>query len=219
MAFRYSPKIVTTGLILYIDAANSRSYPGSGTSWIDLGKNKFDGLLTNGPTFDSPNGGSILFDGIDDYVDWNTNPLSSLSNITYDCWFKASGPSHSFFTISSSNFRVYYQSTGSPVIGWYFAFSGQNIYFSYPYDNNWTNIVYSYDGLTHLCYINGVSYSFISGSGTSAQSNLRISGRSTDSPNLFNLKGNIASTKIYDRAFTSSEILQNYNATKTRFGL
>ena len=217
MSFHYSPKIVTDGLVFYLDAANSRSYPGSGTSWIDLGKNKTNGLLTNGPTFDSSNGGSILFDGLDDYVDWSTNPLSSLSIITYDCWFKASGTGHSFFTISSSNFRVYYQNVGAPAIGWYFAFSGQNIYFNYSYNTNWTNIVYSYDGSTHLCYINGVSYSFIPGSGTSSQSNLRISGRSTAS--TLNLNGNIASTKIYNRAFTSSEILQNYNATKTRFGL
>ena len=52
MAFRYSPKIVTDGLVLSVDAANKKSYPGSGTTWYDLSGNAINGTLTNGPTFD-----------------------------------------------------------------------------------------------------------------------------------------------------------------------
>ena len=69
MAFSYSPKIVTDGLVLYLDAANNRSYPGSGTTWTDLSRGGNNGTLTNGPTFNGANGGSIVFDGTNDFID------------------------------------------------------------------------------------------------------------------------------------------------------
>ena len=68
MSLSRGPKIVTNGLVLYLDAANKKSYPGSGTTWTDLSGNNNTGTLTNGPTFDSNNGGSIVFDGTNDYV-------------------------------------------------------------------------------------------------------------------------------------------------------
>ena len=93
MAFNYSPKIVTDGLVLYLDAANTKSYPGSGATWNDLSKSQLNGTLTNGPTFNSANGGSIVFDGTNDYVD-NIGDLSSFSFIqntnifSVSFWFK-----------------------------------------------------------------------------------------------------------------------------------
>ncbi len=71
------PNIITNGLILELDAANRKSYPGSGTTWTDLSGNGNTGTLTNGPTFSSANGGSIVFDGVDDYV--NCGNASSLN--------------------------------------------------------------------------------------------------------------------------------------------
>ena len=59
----YGPKIVTNGLVLALDAADKLSYPGSGTTWKDLGGNAYDGTLTNGPTFTNAFGGNIVFDG------------------------------------------------------------------------------------------------------------------------------------------------------------
>ena len=93
MAFNYSPNIITDGLVLYLDAANTKSYPGSGTTWRDLSKSQLNGTLTNGPTFNSANGGSIVFDGTNDYVD-NIGDLSSFSFIqntnifSVSFWFK-----------------------------------------------------------------------------------------------------------------------------------
>ena len=72
MAFAYSPKILTDGLVFAVDAANKKSYPGSGTTWTDLAGSN-DGTLTNGPTFNSGDGGSIVFDGTDDLVDFGNN--------------------------------------------------------------------------------------------------------------------------------------------------
>ena len=75
MAFNYSPKIVTDGLVFAVDASNKKSYPGSGTTWSDLvGSN--NATLDNGPTYSSSNGGGIVFDGSDDHVDFAENSMS-----------------------------------------------------------------------------------------------------------------------------------------------
>jgi len=91
MAFSYSPKIATDGLVLCLDAANNRSYPGSGTAWTDLSRGGNNGALTNGPTFNSANGGSIVFDGTNDYVQV-TSPFGdidwSLRAWSFSAWMK-----------------------------------------------------------------------------------------------------------------------------------
>ena len=86
MAFNYSPKISTDGLVLCLDAANTKSYPGSGTVWSDLSRGGNNGTLTNGPTFNSGNGGSIVFDGVNDYVDCGVSNISLPINITLISW-------------------------------------------------------------------------------------------------------------------------------------
>jgi hypothetical protein len=89
MALAHNPSIVTSGLVLCLDAANKRSYPGSGTSWLDVSGNGNNGTLTNGPTFDSGNNGSIVFDGVNDFVTTNTTPaeLQGNPNLTISGWF------------------------------------------------------------------------------------------------------------------------------------
>ena len=89
MATKYSPKTVTDGLLLSFDAANTKSYPKSGTTWSDLSGNGNTGTLTNGPTFNSANGGSIVFDGVDDYVNVaNASSLNSSAQ-TISVWYNA----------------------------------------------------------------------------------------------------------------------------------
>ena len=69
MALGHGPTVVTNGLVLALDAADRNSYPGSGTAWTDISGRGNTGTLTNGPTYSSANGGSIVFDGTNDYVD------------------------------------------------------------------------------------------------------------------------------------------------------
>jgi hypothetical protein len=77
MGIGYNPKIVTDGLVLCLDAANRKSYPGSGTTWIDLSGRNNNGTLTNGPTYSSNNGGGIVLDGTNDYVNLSiANPYA-----------------------------------------------------------------------------------------------------------------------------------------------
>ena len=85
MGLAHSPRIVTDGLVLCLDAASKRSYPGAGTTWTDL-KGGNNGTLTNGPTFDADNGGSIVFDGSDDYVNCgNGSDFSITEQVTLIC--------------------------------------------------------------------------------------------------------------------------------------
>ena len=90
MAVGYSPNIVTDGLVLCLDAGNRESYPGSGTIWTDLAGTN-NGTLTNGPTFNSTNGGSIAFDGVNDFATLGSFPvINNLSQLTISSWFRAS---------------------------------------------------------------------------------------------------------------------------------
>ena len=84
MSIFYNPRIVTDGLVLALDAGNTKSYPGSGTTWTDLSGRGNTGTLTNGPTYSSANGGSIVFDGTNDHVTMSGNNISGLSAETTD---------------------------------------------------------------------------------------------------------------------------------------
>ena len=93
--------IITRGLVLHLDASSPSSYPGSGTSWSDISNNGHVGTLTNGPTFSTDGGGSIVFDGSNDYV---TIPHSSnwsfgTGEFTFDIWVNVA---------STSPFAVFY---------------------------------------------------------------------------------------------------------------
>jgi hypothetical protein len=87
MAGSSGPDLVQNGLVLALDAADKNSYRGTGTTWSDLSGNNNTGTLTNGPTFNGGNGGSIVFDGVDDYADFG-NVLASLTNLTLECFVK-----------------------------------------------------------------------------------------------------------------------------------
>lgn len=86
MSFNYSPKIVTDGLVLYLDAANTKSYVSGSTIWNDLSRNNFNGSLINTPTFNSQNSGSILFDGVDEYVNLGVVDIGITRDFTISFW-------------------------------------------------------------------------------------------------------------------------------------
>jgi len=236
MALQHSPRIITDGLVLCLDAANKLSYPGSGTVWTDLAGSN-NGTLTNGPTFNSANGGSIVFDGVNDYVSIGTlSNLVGLNGVTVDTWF------YNYTTLSS------YQS----IIGQYNGSSGWLIHTSTNTNykivvlvgdgssfggindiptNAWFNVILSYNGtltgdLNRLkMYVNGVYRSFDSYSGGAVPStwpnstsvNANIGALLPSLGRYFN--GLIPSVKIYNRALSAQEVLQNYNALKSRYNL
>jgi len=225
MAGSAGPDLVQNGLVLALDAADKNSYPGTGTNWYDLISNANTGTLTNGPTFSSANGGRIVFDGTNDYVSGTTSGLVS-SVISMDIWFNVNS-SKTYSALMGSNVTEKYEmlikSGGAIEVS-----LSTNNYMQYNNIlslNTWTNIVVTaVSGTQWKMYKNGVYL----GSPTSSVGTWQVSGTSISNFDLgrirndvatFAYSGNISTVKIYNRELTASEVLQNYNATKTRFGL
>jgi hypothetical protein len=233
MAFSYSPKIITEGLVLYLDAANPYSYVSGSTSWSDISRGDNNGTLVNGPTFSSANGGSIVFDGTNDYIgvpNGYTSVMKGNDYWTVSMWYKTistlnSGPVLVSPGVGQLNyFDLFLQVTLSQV---YFSAGGgagsNYLQGSVSLSNNTIyNVVFVKNGTTTgKFYINTVEVNLSTfGTGLGAMPNVNadfIIGSFKQTG--WELNGNIYSTQMYNRAFTQAEILQNYNATKTRFGL
>tara|TARA_Y100000361_G_scaffold54434_1_gene47499 strand:+ start:162 stop:857 length:696 start_codon:yes stop_codon:yes gene_type:complete len=230
MGLVHSPRIVTDGLVLCLDAANSRSYPGTGATWTDL-KGGNNGTLENGPTFDANNGGSIVFDGSDDNVEipHNTNQNLSASNgHSVSVWCKwISGNAHQdivskdsesgtgrewLITKSNSSNKFRYHVWNSSNSATY-----QNANYI-AVSNQWVNLTQVWNGSLLSFYVNGSLDSTISASITPKNSTtiMRIGGGS-DSGSALHFNGSVSSVLLYQKALTADEILQNYLATKGRY--
>ena len=233
MGLSHSPKIVTNGLVLALDAANNKSYPGSGTTWSDLSGNNNTGTLTNGPTFSSANGGSIVFDGTNDYVGFTYNSIfNPPSNISVSLWGRLTVNNTSIRTLielsvsTDELYFIYWRGDLSPKRWWYGLRQSNNTYvetnststdFSI---NTWYNLALVADSSTGLFsfYINGILDNSIAYNGTLKQTASSLSIGADAGASRRYLIGNISNTLIYNRALTAAEVLQNYNATKSRFG-
>tara|TARA_B110000503_G_scaffold48499_1_gene78918 strand:- start:417 stop:1070 length:654 start_codon:yes stop_codon:yes gene_type:complete len=217
MATKYSPKMVTDGLVLSLDAANTKSYPRSGTTWTDLSGNSNTGTLTNGPTFSAGNMGSIVFDGTNDYVNISSL-ITGNQSFSWGAWINptATGTPVFFGNVSTGLAMLsYWDSANNKVrVGTYGndrLTSGTAI----P-PSTWGYTFWTWNGTTLTSYTNGIA------DGTATGFSFNISNLYTTIGNSVNSQyftGRIAQTLVYNRALTATEILQNYNATKNRFGL
>ena len=226
MATQYAfGKIITDGLVLCLDAADRNSYVSGSTTWRDVAGSN-NGTLTNGPTFSSSNGGSIVFDGVDDNVQISNSTSTNIigSGITVSVWVKFSnvGNYKTIFvkdnpTSNSSGYQVYISNTEQSRWG-ITTSNGFNYMFGTVLSTNtWYNILGKYDGTTNYLYENGVLVNSQSCTGNIVDSsNFSIyMGRYRGEE----LTGNISITQIYNRSLSASEVLQNYSAQKSRFGL
>jgi len=245
MGVLYNPRLVTNGLVLALDAANPKSYVGSGTAWSDLSGNGNNGTLINGPTYSSLNGGSIVFDGINDYV---TCPATSSTqfnaDFTIESWIwidstvTSSRPdSQKGVTLFSSyppaagagTFVVVISGTTST------AGTGLQIYQDSTSINMTISQTVPLDSWVHLAivrvgsiiygYINGIPYTFtlVSGSSTALLGNdtggSRI-GAALNSSYIGYWKGYISNIRIYKGiGLSAAEVTQNFNALRGRYGI
>jgi hypothetical protein len=219
----YNGPIITDNLVMSLDAGNPVSYEGSGTTWRDLTSNGYNGTLTNGPTFNSADGGSIVFDGSDDWVQIPTYTFGN-GNWSVNIWVN---------TDSLSNYNLISNSSGGPVTN-AFGFESNKIFYR-NYDGNWqnnlgnttlsTNTWYmltwvNYAGAsdslgTMQMFVNGISDSSTFNSYTTNGGPCNAIGR-----NWFSyFSGEIGNVQFYNKSLTPSEVAQNYNAYKSRFGL
>jgi hypothetical protein len=208
--------VVQSGLVLNLDAGASTSYPGSGTTWTDLSGSGNNGTLTNGPTFNSANGGSIVFDGVNDRIECGT---FSVPFLTVSTWvYKTTSATNQGICRKQNGWAVsQYNGTlqVAPGTSWTFYNTGYTIPL-----NTWVNIVYTYSGTgaagSQTVYINGSNiYSTSAGSGAISSNGNSV--RIGFDDNNWWWNGRIAQVSIYNRALTAAEILQNYNALKGRF--
>jgi hypothetical protein len=216
MAFHYSPNIVTDGLVLYLDAANTRSYPGTGITWSDLSRGGNNGTLINGPTFNSGFGGSMVFDGTNDYVSGSCTTVNANVGMTTFIWVRTTitSPQVFFSHTSGANNGFRLEIDGGQFL---LTFGGVANYSSGNgvSDGNWKQLVVTTVGTTGRIYINGnLVASPTVGTMQGTPNQFVISGST-----IRFLNGNVASVILYNRDLSAAEVLQNYNATKSRFGL
>jgi hypothetical protein len=221
MAIRYNTSVVRDGLVLQLDAANPKSYPGSGTTWFDLSGDGNNGTLVNGVGYSSADNGSLVFDGVNDYNNC-TNIIGGLNNYSAEFWFNISvntiGIEHwlgsqyiattgrVIFDISSNNcLRNFVNGTsviGSTVIPidiWHHAFFTRNSI-----------------GLAEI-YLNGsLEISNTISDVSVLNTDFQIGGSSVLSRWF---TGKISLVNVYNRALTASEIQQNFEATRGRYGI
>jgi hypothetical protein len=224
LAIFYNPRTITDGLVLALDAANTKSYPGSGTTWTDLSGNNNTGTLTNGPTYSSANGGSIVFDGADDYVEIAGNSSNTPSEMTLFCFFypKNTRPEEIIATQNSGNgyrfmTRTYVGNTGT---NWGFAPSSATEYSSSTVlsNNVWYSLAITYTSSSLLGYLNGaLNWSRSSPIALVHGGNIRL-GDGIGGAQV-HLQANLSSFMMYNRALSASEISQNFNALRGRYGI
>lgn len=228
----HSPRIVTDGLVLCLDAANPKSYSGSGTEWKDLSGNGNNGTLVNGVGYSSDNNGSMVFDGVDEYVNFQST-ISTTTQFTISFWVNMiSMPSDNtapiviksnsidLLILISARFLYEGITIGAGTV-WA---KGRTLTPLSFFINKWVQVTITYNGngagtLSNFnIYENNINKSITATGGglliqTSSSSRIGF----INSTNTLN--GNISKFSIYNRALTADEIQQNYLATKSRYGL
>jgi hypothetical protein len=221
-----SGSIITNGLVLCLDAANSKSYPGSGTTWTDLSGNGNIGELVNSPTYNSSNLGYFQF-VTNDYARIPNNTALDTQTPTVEVWVKTNATSQNGFWFEKGTVNTQYSlfQEGS-VIQWRMNIGGitnlSTTTATYMDTSNWYQVVGTYTSGTRRLYINGVQVNSDTRSGTIATNSGGMSigvygGFSGGRGYYYN--GNLSLCRIYNRALTAQEIQQNFNATRSRFSI
>ena len=219
MGIDYNNIIVSDGLVFYIDAANPRSYSGTGLTANGL-VGGIGGTLINGVGFTSSNNGSFVFDGTNDRIDFGTVPANTTGTSTVGCWVKTTTTAQCM-TVTFDAYGVIYinRFTTGKILAFFDGTTGNNssadVSNTSVNDGYWHYLAATNNGTTCSMYIDGVldkTYSETPSYGTSIYN--QIAGQA-DGNNHMN--GSVSSAHIYNRALTAQEILQNYNATKGRY--
>ena len=237
MGLAHSPRIVTDGLVLCLDAASKRSYPGTGTTWTDRSANGYSGVLVNNPTFIGDNGGYLSFDGTNEQCNVSTTTPSVLQGdpaFTVVGWFKRNATIGGRSTwgfggdASSQGFTswTYNQANGISIDLWGAATytSGQTYSLTEFKHCAWCYTGGGFSTSSVTIYVNTIAYtgsdlSILRGSSTytpNINNNGIVLGKSSISESAWG-SPDIATFNIYSRALSPDEILQNYLSTKERY--
>ena len=220
----HSPSIVTNGLVLCLDAANPKSYPGSGTTWYDLSGNGKNGALTNGSIYNSDNKGVIVFDGINDRIEIPSSTYTFNNACTFEMWFNltAINRNQGFMSINTGGYYVNFWMKDTNKLRWevYQPAPNGTAFFSNVsfVTNTWYHAVGTIGGGTMTLYINGL-YDNSTTNNYPPGTVTGIAYVGDYGAGNYPSASKIAQVKIYNRALSDTEIIQHYNATRGRFGL
>ena len=216
MATIYNPNIVSDGLVLCLDAANAKSYSGSGTNWKNLTGTSIDGTLTNGPTFSGDNLGYLLFDGTNDHISFSSYSQPAYSTSTSFTWYVwvyplensndvvigNRGTDSNFTKLTTNKFE--YQ---SPHFG-----PAMTL-------NEWQNVCITKNGTSFTYYKNGISVATQTSSTTKPSKDFFLGGDPRQGSTAECSNCRIAIAAVYNKAVTAAEVQQNFNAFRGRFGI
>ena len=213
MAVHYNNRIVTDGLTNYFDAGNTKSYPGSGTTWYNLIPGGVNGTLVNGPTYSSVNGGVIVLDGINDYIYIPLNLSTSTYTIMGAARYVVVG-GRTFSALTNNWLMGHWNGSTEN----YYAEGWVSSVGAGTGDTNWR--IYAatgnYSGDSWGMYVNG-QLAVSPNTGGSAGPNGFAIGSALAGSEFSN--SHISNLLIYDRALTADEISQNFNALRGRYGI
>ena len=211
MGLKHHPRIVTSGLFLYYDPANTRSYSGSGFTINNL----FSGYgctVVNGPTYSSSNAGLLSFDGTNDYAQLT---LPALTDWSFSFWVY----NHTIPNATEKQLlSTYTDPTGLSMVSTYYNIwnGGSCLSTSSVAQSTWTNVVFTNIGFSSSAiYVDGrLDASFNTGNQiySGAAQLMAINGT------LRNTQAYLGSFMGYNRSLIAAEVLQNYRATKMRYG-
>ena len=221
MAYNFStPRVITDGLVLYLDAANTKSYPGSGTTWRDMSGNNITGSLTNGPTFNSANGGSIVFDGTNDSVIMADNSTLNTQTPSVEVWIKTNATNQNGFWFEKGTVNTQYSlfQEGTNIVWRQDVRSQYTNTATYITTTDWAQVIGTYTSGDRRTYINGILRTSDAQTGVVA-TNAGGMFIGTYGGGGYPYNGSVAVVRVYNRVLSPVEILQNYNAQKSRFNL
>lgn len=224
--------IVTSGLILNLDAGNPASYPGTGTVWTDLSGQGNNATLVNGVGYSSNNNGYLTFDGTNDYVSTGIGSLRTWAGNqnSISIWFLTnnsltrqvllgdwdSGGQNESCRVEISGWSMTPQRVG----GWYNFTDQGTIQSSTNIQNNtWYNVVMQYNGVNTQVYLNGTLEGNSPSNAVGSAGNGFTSIGRAGAVNALFMNGNISVVQVYNRGLSQAEITQNFDALKSRYGL
>lgn len=207
--------IIASGLDLFLDAGNSSSYSGTGTTWSDLSANNNDATLTNGPVFSTAYEGLFNFDGSNDYADCGN--ILNLTAYTKSVWFRPEDGNGTNLMSGASGHALWMAQASNKIAAGHYGDYSRVVYQrpSGDFLNLWWNATVTYNNSTGFAlYLNG--YLVDSDTSTPGVDDTKVNLGRYSTSHYFD--GDIGSAMLYDRALSASEVLQNFNALKSRFG-
>jgi len=223
---KFTNTIVQQGLVLNLDAGNNYSYGGAGTTFYDVSPTALSWTINNA-TYNSSDPKYFSYNGSNSWLESSTSAAYDSQTITMECWCYPNVLSQEGFLFEKGQVNTQYSMFLS-LTAFYFRTIGgtinnQDLTFAsstYLTANAWNHVICTYNGSTKIIYVNGVQAASVNASGTlqTGQTNQYI-GKLGNAGNSYQFNGRIGESRVYNIALSAAQVLQNYNATKGRFGL